>query len=291
MSENREPLRRLAAANQLSEGLIDALRSPVQLSNLRMRVFAAPFRAASNASVLVGIELVGRDLPLETNGTVEISYVAIDAKGQEHGWRTDRLRLNLQPATRERVEQSGVIALKRIDLPPGRYRLQVAASDPVRNVAGSVISDLEVPDFKKGTFAMSGLLVTSRSSDVLTAYADEQIKDVLPSPPIASRTFSQDDEIAAFAEIYDDDVRPHQVDIVTTLRSVDGDVVFKRVEDRESSELQGALGTLRHTTRIPVNTLEPGAYVLHLEARSSLDANLKVNRRVPFTVTATEPTR
>ena len=28
-----------------------------------MRVFATPFRAASNASVLVGIELVGRDLP------------------------------------------------------------------------------------------------------------------------------------------------------------------------------------------------------------------------------------
>ena len=38
-----------------------------------MQVFATPFRAASNASVLVGIELVGRDLPLETNGTVEIN--------------------------------------------------------------------------------------------------------------------------------------------------------------------------------------------------------------------------
>ena len=67
-------------------------------------------------------------------------YVAIDANGKEHGWRTDRLRQNLQPATRQRVEQGGVIALKRIDLPPARYRLQVAASDPVRRVAGSVIS-------------------------------------------------------------------------------------------------------------------------------------------------------
>ena len=54
-----------------------------------------------------------------------------------------------------------MIAFKRIDLPPGRYRLQVAASDPVTGVAGSVISDLEVPDFEKATFAMSGLLVTS----------------------------------------------------------------------------------------------------------------------------------
>ena len=104
--EDRRPLRRLAADHQVSEGIIDALRSPVQLSNLRMRVFAAPFRAAPKASVLVGIELVGRDLPLETNGTVEISHVAIDTSGKEHGWRTDRLRLNLQPATRNRVERS-----------------------------------------------------------------------------------------------------------------------------------------------------------------------------------------
>jgi VWFA-related protein len=292
MSENREPLRRLAAANQVSEGIIDALRSPVQLSNLRMRVFAAPFRAASNASVLLGIELAGRDLPLETNGTVEISYVAIDAKGSEHGWRTDRLRLNLQPATRERVEQSGVIALKRIELPAGRYRLQIAASDPVRSVTGSVISDLEVPDFKKAAFAMSGLLVTSRSSDVLTAYADEQLKDVLPAPPIASRTFPQDDEIAAFAEIYDDNVRPHQVDIVTTVRSAAGAVVFEETEARESSELQSAQdGIYRHVARIPLTAFEPGPYVLSLEARSRLNANLAAERRVPFTVTATEPTR
>jgi hypothetical protein len=291
-SPDREPLQRLAAASQVSEGIIDALRSPIQLSNLRMRVFATPFRAASNASVLVGIELVGRDLPLETNGTVEISYVAIDANGKEHGWRTDRLRLNLQPATRQRVEQGGVIALRRIDLPPGRYRLQVAASDPARSVAGSVISDLEVPDFKKATFAMSGLLVTSRSSDVLTAYADDQINDVLPAPPIASRTFPQDDEIAAFAEIYDDHAPPHQVDIVTTVRSAAGAVVFEETEERASGERQSTQGGVyRHVARIPLTAFEPGDYVLSLAARSQLNANLAAERRVPFSVTATEPTR
>jgi hypothetical protein len=37
--------------------------------------------------------------------------VAVDTNGKEHGWRPDRLR--------QRVEQGGVIALKRIDLPQG----------------------------------------------------------------------------------------------------------------------------------------------------------------------------
>ena len=291
-SPDREPLRRLAADRQASEGIIDALRSPVQLTNLRMRVFAAPFRAAADASVLVGIELVGRDLPLETNGTVELSYVAIDARGKEHGWRTDRLRLSLQPATRTRVEQSGVIALKRIELPPGRYRLQVAAFDPARSVAGTVISDLDVPDFKNATFAMSGLLLTARSSDLLTAYADEQIKDVLPASPSGSRTFPRDDEIAAFAEIYDDHVRPHQVDIVTTVRSAAGAVVFEETAERASGELHTTQdGVYRHVARIPLNAFEPGSYVLSLEARSRLNPKLAAGRQVPFTVTATEPAR
>ena len=270
LSEDREPLRRIAADNQVSEGIIDALRSPVQLSNLRMRVFAAPFRAAPQASVLVGIELVGRDLPLETNGTLADPYVAIDEKGKEHGWRNDRLRLNLQPETRQRVEQGGVIALKRIDLPPGRYRLQVAASDPVRSVAGSVISDLEVPDFEKATFAMSGLLVTSRSGDVLTAYADEQIKDVLPTPPIASRTFPQDDEIAAFAEIYGDNVSPHQVDIVTTVRSATGAAVFEETEERASSELQTTRTVSIATS--PASRSRPSNLGTTLEPRSTVAA-------------------
>ena len=45
--------------------VMEALNSPIQVSGLRMRMFAAPFKgAAPNASVLLGVELVGRDLGL-----------------------------------------------------------------------------------------------------------------------------------------------------------------------------------------------------------------------------------
>jgi hypothetical protein len=181
-----------------------------------------------------------------------------------------------------------------MDLPPGRYRLHVAAHDPVRNRSGSLIHDLEVPEFGKMPLAVSGVAVMSRSgAATVTAHADEQIRTMLPGTPAAARTFSQDDEIAVFAEVYDDATNaPHRVEIVTTVRSADGMVVFERAEERESSELQGNEGAYRVTTRIPLETLDPGAYVLILEATSTLDTSpAAAARHVPFTVVAVEPAR
>jgi len=287
------PPTRFAANVKTTSGTVEALNSPVPLSDLRMRVFAAPFGAMPHAQVLVGIDFVGRDLPLDTGGAVEIAYLAVDAGGVEHGWRTDRLNLNLNPGMRTRAEQSGVRVLRLMQLPPGRYRLHVAAYDPVRKLSGSLLYDLEVADLGKTDFAMSGVALMSKSgAAAVTAHVDEAIKTMLPGTPTAARSFAQDDELAVFAEVYDDGARPwHQVEVVTTIRSAGGDVVFERIDDHESGEFKGTRGALRHTTRIPLETFEPGNYVLSVKAKSSVDADPEVVRQVPFTVTAVEPRR
>ena len=47
----------------------DAIESPIPVSGLTMHVFAAPFKGtAPNASVLLGVELRGRDLKLDSDG-------------------------------------------------------------------------------------------------------------------------------------------------------------------------------------------------------------------------------
>ena len=49
-------------------------------------MFVAPFKGvAPNASVVIGIELLGRDLTLDGGKRVELSYVAINASGQTRG--------------------------------------------------------------------------------------------------------------------------------------------------------------------------------------------------------------
>lgn len=295
MPAGDSPATRVANAGQTPATLLNALNSPIQLSDLRMRVFAAPFRtAAPNASVLLGIEMVGRDLPLESDGRIEISYVAFDAKGARHGLRNDTLRLNLEPATRARVEQTGVRVLNRMDLAPGRYQLRVAAHDVARTVAGSIIYDLEVPDFDREPLSMSGVLLMSKSgAAVMTARVDEQTKGVLPAAPIAVRTFPQNDELAVFAEVYENDAAPgHTIEIVTTVRSDAGVVAFEEMEELESNEPQRAQGVYRHTRQIPLASLEPGAYVLSVEARSQLKKDLATSRHVRFTITPpVEPAR
>jgi VWFA-related protein len=267
----------------------EALQSPLNVSGLSMRTFATPFKGtAPNASVLIGVDVIGRDLALTPNGKLELSYLAIDAKGKTFGARNNSLTLNLKPETMDRVRKTGFRLLNRVDLPPGRYQMRVASHDTAGGSVGSVLFDLEVPDFHKLPFSMSGLLITSLSgSAMVTAKADDQTRQVLPAPPIAQRTFPQNDEIAVFAEVYDDGTAPsHKIDIVTMIRSDEGTIYFKNEEERDSKELEGKRGGYGYTARIPVGGLRPGPYVLTVEARSRLGVDLEVVRHVRIHIVA-----
>ena len=253
-----------------------------------MRSFAAPFKGvASNGSVLIGVELNGRSLELGPNSRVELSYMAVDAKGKVQDGGTDKFTLNLRPETKARVEQGGFRVLKRMNLAPGRYQVRIGTHDTSSGAVGSLIQDLEVPEFSKLPFSMSGVLLTSMSGAVIvTAKPDEETKNVLPAPPIATRSFPQNDEIALFAEIYDNQGdKPHQVDIITTVTSDTGTVVYKTEETRESKEIEGTRGGYGYATRIPLTEVTPGLYVLTVEARSRLGNQTVATRQVQFQIT------
>ena len=269
------------ATDKRSPEIRQALDSPLQVAGLTMRVFAAPFRGpAPNASVLLGVEVRGRDLNLASNGVVELQYTAVDVRGKVKGGDTNRLTLNLRPDTRALVEGSVLRFLNRMELAPGRYQVRVAGHDTVGGASGSVIYDLEVPDFYKAPFSVSGLVLTSLGSPAgVTVKMDDALKDVLPAPPVGERTFARGDELALFAEVYDNNSdRPHSVDIVTTVTADDGQVQFKAAEERASSELQGQRGGYGYVIRVPLSDLQPGLYVLAVEARSRT-TNLELSRR------------
>ena len=170
--------------------------------------------------------------------------------------------------------------LNRLDLPPGKYQLRIAAHDPAGGNVGSVQYDLEVPDFAKAPFSMSGLVLTSGAGAALpTVKADEQLKPMLPAPPVALRAFPQNDEIALFTEVYDNSgTTPHKVDIVTTVTTDEGKVMFKTDEVRDSADLGGKRGGYGYTTRMPMKDLALGSYVLKVEAKSRLGKTRRRSR-------------
>jgi len=265
-----------------------ALDSPLPVSGLTMHVFAAPFKGtAPNAQILLGVELLGRDLKLTQNDKLQLSYMAIDAQGKVRGGSTDGITMNaLKPETKTRIEASGLRMVNRFDVPPGRYQLRVAAQDSDGGNVGSVLYDLDVPDFTKAPFSISGLVLTSALAARLpSARIDEQLRGVLPGPPAALRTFPQNDEIALFAEVYDNVVTSaHKVDITATITTDEGRVLFKNEETRDSADLAGKKGGFGYSTRIPLKELEPGKYVLTVSAKSRLGNTEAVKREVLITV-------
>jgi VWFA-related protein len=277
-----------AAKGPTPPELREALDSPLPVSGLTMRVFAAPFKGtAPNASVLLGVEMNGRDLQLAQNDKISLSYMAIDANGKVKGASTDSLTMtNLKPETKARIEQTGLRVLNRVDLPPGRYQLRVGAHDSAGGNVGSVLYDLDVPDFQKAPFSISGVVMTSASAAGLpTAKPDEQLKAVLPAPPVAVRTFPANDEIRLFAEVYDNaGATPHKVDITATVTTDEGKVMFKNEETRDSTDLGGKSGGYGYTTSIPMKDLPPAKYVLKVSAKTRLGNTPAAEREVRFEV-------
>ena len=278
--------------NPSTPELKEALDSPLPVSGLTMHVFTAPFKgAAPNASVLFGVELRGRDLQLSQATKLVLSYIAIDATGKVRGGNTDAVTMGaLRPETKTRIEQTGLRILNRLDLPAGRYQFRVAAHDSVGGNVGSVLMDLDVPDFPKVPFSVSGLTLTSAAASAMpTVRPDEQLKQVLPGPAVALRSFPQNDEVAVFAEVYDNaGGTPHKVDITASVITDEGKVMFTSNEVRDSTELGGKTGGYGYTARIPMKDLPPGPYVLKVEAKSRLANVPPVSRDVRIRV---EPPR
>ncbi|HUR33496.1 MAG TPA: VWA domain-containing protein [Vicinamibacterales bacterium] len=282
-----KPNQKQTRTGGMTPEMFEAINSPLQVSGLNMRLFAAPFKGPQpNASVVIGIEMSGRDLSLNTNSKVDVSFMAVDNKAKVWGARNDSLTLNLRPESKARVEQTGVRVLNRLELPPGRYQIRAAARDAEKSLIGSIVYDLDVPDFYKQPMSLSGVTLTSLAgAAMLTAQPDEQLKAVLPAPPIALRTFPQNDEIALFAEVYDNSGKvAHKVDIVTSVLTDEGKVVFKTEDQRDSSELNGAKGGYGYSTRVPLTEIPPGLYVLNVEARSRLGTDNVATRQVQFRV-------
>jgi VWFA-related protein len=270
--------------------LQDALNSPLPVSGLTIRLFAAPMKGSKKtASAVIGIELSGRDLSLGASNKVDLSFAAVDQHGKVFGAKRDTLPLNMDAEGRTKVEQGAIRVVNRIDLPPGRYRLHAAALDQQKHLVGSVLADLEVPNFYKDPFSMSGIMVTSRAgSNMVTAVGDEQLRTLLPSPVVALRTFSRDDELDLFAEVYDNTGKAlHKIDVLTTVLTRDGEQVARSQQEHDSTDLKGDNRAIPYREYLPLSRLLPGEYVVKVEAHSRLGNTASVIRQVPFRVVST----
>ena len=212
--------------------------------------------------------------------------VPVDDAGKVHNGARDLAPMKLSPPNLEAVRRAGVRLGRRLDLPPGRYQLRVAARAANSTAVGALIHDLDVPDFSKPPLAISGVaLMSAVTSRIPTPPPGKDFFEVLRDVPTATREFSRADILGFFAEVYDNRVStPHIVTITSTITADDGTVLAKGSDVRRSEEIGGKSGGFGHAQKVPLKTFAPGRYVLRLEARSSLPDMPSVVREVEFQV-------
>ena len=274
LRNERPPAPPKPSAN-VSVAVAEALRSTVATNGLPVRVFAAPFKGSSRAAtVVVAVEVDASQLGLvEKDGThvgaLEISYFSVDMKNKFYPGQTHTARLTLRPDTYEQVTKTGIRLLFETTLAPGRYQMRIAAGNREAK-AGSVVYDLDVPDFTKDPLAMSGVTIGSTAtSRIMTMNSKSPFVAALPGNITSTRVFDAGDMLGLYAEVYKTlkGAAPHTVGLTAELRADGGTTVRAVSDERSSSELQGKRGGYGFSAQLPLNDVAPGIYVVHVEAR------------------------
>ena len=264
-----------------------ALGSAVGRSDVGMRVSAAPYRGGGgNASVALVVELDVSRLGLtEKNGVMsgdlELAYLVTDAKGKVRPGRRHTATVSFKGTAGDKTSR-WVRAVSEFELPEGRYQVRVAAGTASR--AGSVVYDLEVPDFGDGEIAMShAVLTSSRAGELQTLRLRGAFDRALPGPPIAAREFSPQDTIAVYVEAYRNGRgTPPGPAVTVDLRTADAATVVRpAAEQKIGVPIHGENG-IGVLSAMPLAGLPPGSYVLQLEARA--DAEHVAIRKIPLRI-------
>ena len=190
-------------AGSTNEVLSRAIATSVPIRDLPLRATVAPFAIPGGRLAAVSIALGVRQ-PVPENAakervavTTELRTTAFTTEGTNKGSQRHTARVTLRPGAQGDADYE---ALSRIDLPPGRYRLRLAAHHDAAGKTGTVMVDVVVPDFSRDKVSMSGVIVgvtpgrPSAPRNLLTG--------ILPVVPSAQREFTKADRASALFYLY-----------------------------------------------------------------------------------------
>jgi VWFA-related protein len=188
---------------------------------------------------------------------VETAGIVIDADGSVVTTRTATFSVYRQP---DAVSSAGVMYSLMVPLPkPGGYQMRFAVRDTHSGAVGSVGEFVEVPDVRRGAFALSSVVVGSGASIVKAL--DEAAPDEDAGPAV--RRFSPGAQLLYTYEVY------NAVGDVETSTSVwcDGKQVFTAPPD--SLDGTAERGPLRAFGSLQLDSaMSAGDYVLQIDART-----------------------
>ena len=239
-------------------GIGDVIASPIANGTVPMTAFAAAYKGpkGKDAVVMITAELDASRLDLtETGGRmrgrIELSSVAVSAAGKVTRGQSATVDLSLRPESYAEVVKTGLRMQSTMTLVPGRYQLRIAAGNTQTDKIGSVMYDLDVPDFQKGRLALSAVALSTAGTG--------------PAASTVSREFAAGTPLSLYVETYDNanGREPRTIELKIELRDPEGRVVSS-ASDRRT---RAAKGTDAFSIAVPLD-VGAGSYVLRVEAAS-----------------------
>ncbi|RPI47623.1 MAG: VWA domain-containing protein, partial [Acidobacteria bacterium] len=249
--------------------LRELARSPLPVSAMPLRVAATPFLSAENkARVAVVVEMPPQGLrPATEDGRyrlhIGLQIGFYDRSGKPVAGDDPTMDLDIPLNAAPKVTPNGVRMVSRIAVPPGAYRVWVGATQTPSGMGGSVMTEIDIPDFDSQPLALSGIAVSSTEARrIFTARTDALLDDVFGGPPVAHREFNMDSDVWLYGEIYDHRSSGGDVTANVIVKSAGGDVVYQ-------TPFEAAPVQFGHLARIPLKEIGAGSFVATIEVRSS----------------------
>jgi len=291
--------------------IVEALSNPLTSSGHPIRVTAAAYKGAKGSSTVI--------LTIETNllmqqskqpradvrtGLLTLRTVATDASRRVYPEIRNQDTLTMPVAVAESTGNRVRLISEMTALQKGRYQIRVASGS--ERIAGSVVMDVEVPDFTSKPLMMGGLsLATDRNilPTVQAANESKKVKtkkchepscpapevrdvpvapwaaktlaathplyDALPTPPTTAREFRQAETITVFTEVYDNK-GARAVRVRAQLQQPNQEPAFEASQELSPSQTR-ASGGYGATFQLPLAKVRPGRYILRIEASASVE--------------------
>jgi VWFA-related protein len=186
-----------------------------------------------------------------------------------------RQQLVVKPRT-DATGETEYDILQRMPAKPGRYELRVGLRNDTRRQTGSVYTFVDIPDYRRSSFVAGDIELYAPPGSAAMA---ESVRDVLLAPPTARRTFERGEHVTAFVQF-------HQASPAASV------AITAQVVDEHNRRQYGQDATLApsdfktsgrgdYIIDLPIAALQPGAYLLTIDARTPLASE---RRDVRFSV-------
>jgi len=280
-------VKRVSLPSELSTAARSLLTGQADSDGIPVSTDASMFRGDDfMGAVLVSSIVEGRALDLRDGEKLRYTAVGIDATGSVIALDTRAFTLNVRPGTRSRIEQEGVQFLSRLALPPGTHTVRVLVEQPGR-ATGTASTKVTVPDFAASTLTFSDLNVGRREATAMAPLNDRRLRRELPAGLTRQRAFVRSEALHIFAEVYDVHwALVPQLEVRWTIQPAGSDDVIASGEERIESVFGGRTG---FHGRVPLGRFQPGVYVLHAEAISTLGPPARATAKLQFIVLGEVP--